>query len=712
MNKKLIAFVLFCQCFCLVQAQNGAKRQTISLNGTWEIGEGKKNVPPSTFKHAIPVPGLVTMASPAFENAAPTIAPFNQDEKKDKNIVTKDLLREAFWYKKTFTVDTNVPSVAVLRIAKAMFGTKVILNGKDLGEHLPSFTSGYFDVKGALKKGKNTLLIGVGADRGALPRSMPDGFDFEKARYIPGIFDKVEILLSGTPNIVTVQTAPDIYNGKVRVQLKLNNSGTTKQSKVQFTVTEAKSGKIVGSLQKEVALVPQSKENLVDVWVPIENSHLWSPEDPFLYSLKVSTEADDYSTRFGMREFTVDTLSKRCMLNGKPYFMRGSNITLLRFVEDDATSHLAFDPKWVRDLHKGFKDFNWNSLRYCIGLPPEFWYEIADEEGFLIQDEFPIWYGGKTWSSWPNELKSDELARQYKEWMQDNWNHPSVVIWDASNETYSPNEEIGKAVKVVRGLDISKRPWDNSYSAMREPIDFYEAHPYHFYKPEFKLKDIVKESPIPYGNDLTNKKTHAVMLNEYGWLWLNRDGTPTTLTEKLYVNLVGKEGTVEQRCHVYATYLAAETEFWRCHRQAAAVLHFTALGYSRPQGQTSDHFADIAKLQYESEFAKYTPDSFSPVGLMLDEWGSAIKAGQTHEFKIKAINDLQSDWNGKVILRILKDGKVVQQSSSPLYIPLYGSADLSITCMGSCRKGNYVVEAVLDSVNGKEVKSIREIVFE
>ena len=34
---------------------------------------------------------------------------------------------------------------------------------------------------------------------------------------------------------------------------------------------------------------------------------------------------------------------------------------------------------------------NWNSLRYCIGFPPDFWYDIADEEGILLQDEFPIW---------------------------------------------------------------------------------------------------------------------------------------------------------------------------------------------------------------------------------------------------------------------------------------------------------------------------------
>jgi len=33
---------------------------------------------------------------------------------------------------------------------------------------------------------------------------------------------------------------------------------------------------------------------------------------------------------------------------------------------------------------------------------------------------------------------TDEMIREYTEWMRDNWNHPSVVIWDANNETWDP----------------------------------------------------------------------------------------------------------------------------------------------------------------------------------------------------------------------------------------------------------------------------------
>ena len=91
-----------------------------------------------------------------------------------------------------------------------MFGTRVFLNGTLLGDHLPSFTPGYFDARPALKTGENEILIRVGADRDAVGRAYPDGFDFEKERYIPGIFDSVQLILSGTPHFVSVQSAPDV----------------------------------------------------------------------------------------------------------------------------------------------------------------------------------------------------------------------------------------------------------------------------------------------------------------------------------------------------------------------------------------------------------------------------------------------------------------------------------------------------------------------
>ena len=397
----------------------------------------------------------------------------------------------------------------MLKVSKAMFGTKVFLNGKDLGEHLPCFTPGYFNVKDALVKGENKLMIRVGSSRNSIPFSVPDGFDFEKDRYIPGIFDNVELILSGLPDIISVQAAPDIYNKQVRVQVRLGNPGKKTASKITFVVRESKSDVEAGRIVEEVLFPPEAGGvTLVEVIIPVNNCKLWSPEDPFLYDLTVTTVGDEYQTRFGMREFRFDSLTGMTMLNGKPYFMRGSNITLYRFFEDEACRDLPWNGDWVRKLHRSFKQFHWNGLRYCIGIAPEEWYRIADEEGILIQNEFPIWYGGKGWCVWPEELKAEELAREYAEWMQEQWNHPSVVIWDAGNETVSNDgttEEIAEAIEKVRSLDISGRPWDNSYSPVRSPGDVMELHPYHFQDPDFRLKDIVASDINPGGDPYGEK---------------------------------------------------------------------------------------------------------------------------------------------------------------------------------------------------------------
>lgn len=706
--KTIIATVLIVLTVCIfAHAQNISKRNTISLNGNWQIAEGTKDVIPKSFDHTVQVPGLVSLATPAFKNVGPKV--------KDRGSISQsDSLREAFWYRRTFTVQGAIPVIAILKIAKAMYGTKVFLNGKDLGEHLPCFTPGFFNVKDALKEGSNEIIVRVGSSRDAVPFSIPTGFDFEKEHYIPGIYDDVQLILSGTPHIIRVQTVPDIINKQVRVQINLGNSGEAKTSNIIFTIKETKSQKVVGVLEKEIKLPSSDKDIIFDVEIPIKNCRFWSPEDPFLYSLKVNTAADEYTTRFGMREFHFDPLTKKAVLNGKPYFMRGSNITLYRFFEDETCKDLPWNSNWVGNLHKSFKKFHWNSLRYTIGLAPEEWYRIADEEGFLIQNEFPIWCGGMDWDVRAKELKAGELVKEYTEWMQEEWNHPSIVIWDASNETFSKNDntdETAEAVWRVRNLDLSNRPWDNSYSPYRAPGDVYESHPYHFQNPNFKLQDISKSNVIPEGNQFKNNESFPVIINEYGWLWLNRDGSTTTLTKDLYKNLLGENSTTAQRRHLYAMYTAAETEFWRCHRNAAGVLHFTALGYSRSDGQTSDNFINPAKLEYESEFLKYVPDAFSPVGIMLDEWGNDIEKGKSHNFNIIVINDLESGWSGMVHLQILNGEKVIIDKSIQLTISSYGKKAVSIMCEVPNIGGLYTVQAVLEKKDAKPVKSIREILF-
>jgi hypothetical protein len=357
---------------------------------------------------------------------------------------------------------------------------------------------------------------------------------------------------------------------------------------------------------------------------------------------------------------------------------------------------------------------NWNSIRYCIGFPPEIWYEIADEEGFLIQDEFPIWLLSKA----PENPKSEKIIPEYTEWMRERWNHACVVIWDAQNESVTP--ETGKALSAVRHLDLSNRPWDNGWAAPESGTDYLESHPYLFSKiqwgsGDFHLSDLAKTSGRPRVRDAQKDFKLPIIINEYAWLWLNRDGTTTCLTNKVYDNLLGPNSTTEQRRLLYARYLAALTEFWRGHRECAGVLHFCGLGYSRagdkprPEGgATSDHFIDLESLAFEPNFERYVRDAFSPVGLMIDFWDEDIPGGTERRLKVFVINDLHKEWKGTVRLRIVRGDSTVAEQTKDCTVESLGREILTFEQKFTQQAGEYQIIGELIKVDGAVVRSLRD----
>ncbi len=683
-----------------------AGRRIIPLDGTWQLAEGQADQKPTRFDRKAPVPGLVDLAQPAF---APGTF---KNTKRRFGPEDAALAQRSYWYRREFVIDGEAPAVATLLVRKAAFGSTVYLNGTKLGESLASFTPNGYDARRALRGAgaTNELIIRVGASRAFLPPSVPTGWDFEKKSYIPGLFDSVDLELSGTPNILEVQVVPEIGTKEARVVARVHNGGNPTDARLKFVVREARSGKVVGRTQSAVQRLAAGEDKTVEVRIPIADCQLWWPEKPFLYALEVSSDADSFETRFGMREFRLEPRQGdkpgRAFLNGKLYFMRGSNVTLYRFLEDPERGELPWQADWVRLLHQRFKEMHWNSLRYCIGLAPEMWYRIADEEGFLIQDEFPIWEGG---GDWPPELKREELAREYTAWMQERWNHPCVVIWDAQNE--SVTSETGAALTQVRGLDLSNRPWDNGWSPPMSATDSCESHPYHFGDPHMTLARALADPvgmPWAYGNSNPGNR-NAYIINEYGWLWLNRDGTPTTLTKNLYANLAGKDATPARLFPLAARLLAAETEFWRCRRQAAGVLHFCGLGYSRPDGQTSDHWVDVKHLVCEPEFYRYVRDAFAPVGLMVDFAKERILAGsKPAQVPVVVINDLEESWHGSVVLRLKCGGHLEAEMKQECHLEPWGQGTLKFDVKWPTQTGLCTLEAELAGVDGKPVRSLRD----
>ncbi len=708
-----------------------------SLDGLWEIEEGNNDQLPVKFTAKVPVPGLVKSALPAF-----------------KDVGAETSKNRAYWYRKKFSIAGKTPSLARLKIFKSMFGTRVFLNGKEVGENPLNFTPLYFNLTPYLKgnNAENELVIRVGAHISAVPDSVVSGGDPERLHYPPGIYDHVQLLLSEDLYVSRTQVVPDIDKKRIKAVVYFTSENTANQSlQLNAAILESKTGKQVGSAIINSGPITAGKNKEVAVTINIKDCKLWTPENPDLYILKLSNKEYSYQTRFGMRSFKVDSAyTNSALLNNKPCYIRGTNFSVHRFFEDSLSKQHPWDPVWVRKLFKTFTQMGMNGVRMCIGPAPEMWYDIADEEGMMIFDEYAIWYAYqpdigsveaqaadplKKWGIWPKNLKAKQLIKEYSSWMRERWNHPSVIVWDAQNESWS--KETGEAINAVRKLDLSNRVWDNGWSPPASPGDIREAHPYfesyvqgtemkktEGIKPRpFNLSDLATADKIPstfylpyqYSYKLTPNWywQQPVVINEYSYLWLNRDGTPTILTKPYYDAVLGENATPAQRQELYARNLAAVTEYWRALRTCIGVLYPFGIAASIPGGATNDSFVDPEKLELDKYYRKYVPDAFSPLGVCAELWKTDFEIKPWHgtqaEFSVAVINDLGKSFNNYFEIKIAKGDAIIKSTRFKYSVLPYEVSRRFVKIELPKDPGNYEVITELHGWGDKVVRSYRSI---
>jgi len=719
MIRLTLLLCLLCGSVALPAQTSSRHRTTLSLDGQWDVADSVTGTEvPATFTHRVPVPGLTHSALPAFPEV---------DEYQSRQLLS-NLVRQGrypaaefaklgdargishqkrnyFWYRTTFTAPAK-NAVALLTVGKAQFSMVAYLNGERIGEHDPCFTSATFNVTKAIKwNASNELIIRIGAHPGVLPPNVSEGTDFEKNRWTPGIYDRVSLAVMGDPVISNVQAAPKLETSSVLVQTELHNfSDHAVTTRLRQQVLPWKSQRPAAVPGTTTVTIPANGTKTVQQTIAVPHAHLWTPNDPFLYQVVSTTPGDDTTTRFGMREFHFDTITQRAYLNGKPYFLRGSNITLHRFFEDPDSGTLPWDEAWLHRLLVDLpKQLHWNAFRFCIGPVPERWLEIADENGLLIENEYMVWTGHPSWSSLPVHYDNAEMIQEYTEWMRDNWNHPSVAIWDATNESWLP-QFTDDIIPAVRDLDLSRRPWENSYNAPAGPNDPVEDHQYLFINVAmapsgadvskmFKAADM-EEMLGPAPNSVTSKTGHPMILNEYGWLWLNRDGSPTLLTERLYPRLLGKQDTTENRFALQNYLLGGETEFWRAYRHYAGVLHFVYLTASDPKGFTSDHFLNVKTLQLEPHFVAAMEQAFNPLGVYLNFWQPTLPSGQPRFYTIAMVNDESRPRQGKLRLHFVNAaGTNLPTEDHAFLLPALGAQTYTMRLAAPDAVGDYTLEA-------------------
>ncbi len=155
----------------------------------------------------------------------------------------------------------------------------------------------------------------------------------------------------------------------------------------------------------------------------VANPHLWSPDDPALYRLRVDLDGDVTEHSFGFRSFTAR--NGQMFLNGKPFYMRAA-------LDQDYYPETICTPPSLACLEDQFlkaKSLGLNMLRCHIKVPDPRYLEVADRLGMLI------------WYDLPNVgMLTEAAAARLKQTMAGmlarDGNHPSVVIWTLINEDW------------------------------------------------------------------------------------------------------------------------------------------------------------------------------------------------------------------------------------------------------------------------------------
>jgi hypothetical protein len=312
------------------------------------------------------------------------------------------------WYQREFEIAPKwlEPNrVIILGFGAVDYFAEVWLNGVKVGEHEGGYLPFELDVTSVARTGINTLTVRVD-DPLEIFAEIPHG---KQSWYG---------MLSGIWQSVWVESRAATHIQRV----KISTDGE------QVSVSLSVRGELADGLKAEViapngTTIARAESDAPRFSIRIKQPLAWSPDEPNLYTLKVSTDADEVSETFGFR--TIETQDGKILLNGRPFYMRSA-------LDQDYYPDLICTPpsqEYIEDEFRKTKEMGLNCLRVHIKVADPRYYAAADKVGLLI------------WTELPNHIVlSDEAKRRAREtlagMLERDGNHPSIGIWTIINESW------------------------------------------------------------------------------------------------------------------------------------------------------------------------------------------------------------------------------------------------------------------------------------
>ncbi len=319
--------------------------------------------------------------------------------------------------------------------------TDVFINDHYLGQHIGGFLPFEFEIKEYLQE-ENELIVRV--------QDFSDTSYHSRGKqrinrggiwYTPqsGIYFPVFIESVSNDYIQSVKFTPDIDNEEIIINIKSEAS---------------EAGIHIFDMDRPISTNK-------DVHIKVKDMHLWSPEDPYLYFVRIYTDNDEATSYFAMRKFSTIVDDKgytRLALNNKPIFMKG--VLDQGYYKDGLLTPNSYED-YIKDIEL-VKSLGFNMIRKHIKIENPRWYFECDKRGIIVWQDFVN--GGTDYkfstiafplitdkhhkdNNYKKFARADidgrkEAEQEFKDTIDYLYNSPCIALWTIFNEGWGQFDSV------------------------------------------------------------------------------------------------------------------------------------------------------------------------------------------------------------------------------------------------------------------------------
>ena len=353
------------------------------------------------------------------------------------------------WYRRVFEIPEGDLGKRLSIEFDGVFRDSIVaLNGNFLGRNMSGYAPFTYDITDQVFYGrKNTLVVRADASQAEGGYSLNDGF-YEGA----GIYRHVWLVKTNPLHVIQWGTfvTSEVEDGKAVLTIATevgNDQESAMPCRVVSRIVDSKGDVTVADRSPAISIQGWGQQKITQK-VIVSNLQLWSIEEPNMYLLETTIEAneaavDEYKTHFGIRTIRFDA-NQGFLLNGKSVKIKGTCNH-----QDHAGVGCALPDRLQYYRVAKLKEMGSNGYRTSHNAPTPELLDACDRLGMIVLDET------RMFSSAPEGLSQlDRMVRRDR-------NHPAVVFWSTGNEEPEQNTDRGARVcttmkKLVKRLDPTR----------------------------------------------------------------------------------------------------------------------------------------------------------------------------------------------------------------------------------------------------------------